>query len=269
MERTAKRVAADYKRAYGADLPALTPPVLSEVLQNKRSGPPRWPWVLCFVLTCHQHASQSAGIEPGALDLGQWRRLWDAACLELENTPGPDEGDPAPPAPFRPADRQRISPTETDYRIAVLQYLDGRPAEAKGWLELAVRDERHLLARELMDSTDPLGTAVEHAYTLGSFAFAAGDAAAARFYLYRAALHDHVDAAFALGVLLMEGNDPVTAAYWFNRAAVGGHEYAQRRFNEVHHTLLGGRWSADDSWLPGIVDTDPESTPPCGTPTLG
>jgi hypothetical protein len=167
------------------------------------------------------------------------------------------------------------------YRIAVLLYLDHRPREAEAWLLQAHSDPDHYMATQLITADEPAHEATEHAYTLGAFAFAAGDCEVAEVYYERAACHGHVDAAFGLGVLFIEKKDAPRAARWFNTAAEGGHEYARNRFNDIHRVLLGHAFEAPlpADTVPSIdapsVDdlrravNTPEETPPHGLPTVG
>lgn len=140
---------------------------------------------------------------------------------------------------------------EAQYRVAVLLYLIGRPREALAWLMAAVEAD-YLLAIQLSDADDPVGAAVEHAYRLATFAFAADDYAAAYVFYLHAARYDHVDATFGLGLLYITVDMPRRALACFEKAAFLGHEYAMDRIAQIRSVLDG-----------------PDTTPPWGRSTVG
>lgn len=87
----------------GRDLTPLSVAVISEVLNGRRAGLPRAPWVVTFVLSCQRRAVETGILEtdPGPQTVTGWIQRWRQAWATAQTARAVAPPSPAP-GPYKP-----------------------------------------------------------------------------------------------------------------------------------------------------------------------
>ncbi|GAA1709806.1 hypothetical protein GCM10009734_10910 [Nonomuraea bangladeshensis] len=186
---------------------------LNDILNGKRERLPDWELVASFVAVCRRHA-ESTGLPPGSLGtLEQWQVRWRAARSEPARPRVSGSYDPYTTAPDE-AERRTTRTVarlvrlagdgdpDAACRLAIIDLLTGKVAEARYWIHAAAR-RGHPDARALAAHPRPVELAAGLSFAYGEACEQAGPAKLdiARFYYRLAAGQDHPAAAERLRVL--------------------------------------------------------------------
>jgi hypothetical protein len=230
MEQVSAKVVVENKDR-DQELPSLSAPTLSGVLNRHRKNPPLWPWVACYVLTCQRIAGRSRLEEDSTLR--DWHRWWQAL---YHTQPATDDIDTPKPEP----------PESGDARSTLD---DSSRAKAVDGTELTPYLEGPRHAGPPSDSaTSPPGAAARAAVAelLEDYVGDPGGPTPSeqRFFklygqvgvrLFRAADDRRVaGAAYRLGVLLCLDDRPVESLAWLMQAESDGHGRASELIEEPH-----------------------------------
>ncbi|MED7925085.1 hypothetical protein SMD20_12605 [Nonomuraea sp. LP-02] len=191
-------------------LPAST---LHDILNGKRERLPDWDVVASFVAVCRRHA-ESTGLPPGSLGtLEQWQARWRSARNEPGSPRVSGSYDPYTTTPDE-AERRTTRTVarlvrlagdgdpDAACRLAIIDLLTGKLAEARYWIHAAAR-RGHPDARALATHARPVELAAGLSFAYGEACEQAGPAKLdiARFYYRLAAGQGHPAATARLRVL--------------------------------------------------------------------